>query len=503
MTNITDRRLIVGMEVHVELATRSKMFTPAANVAHPSNFDAEPNTLCDPVSIALPGALPTMNHDALEMAMLVGMAINCEIADQCQWDRKNYFYPDLPKGYQISQYEHPICGKGHMMIEGLNGPISIGITRAHLEEDTGKSGHELPGGREIDGSIVDYNRAGTPLLEIVTEPDITSAADAVTFGRELRAICRALGVTEGIMQKGHMRFEPNINLALTLEDGTEVRTPIAEIKNLNSFRAVEQSIQYEMKRQESQWLEDGIEMGPGVKSTRGWDERKGQTVLQRSKEDAHDYRYFPEPDLVPLTIDESWKQIIQARLPELPMARRARWTTDLGLTAKDAAALAEDPPTADFFEACAAVMVAGGMDDTQAAQAAAKLLLNAGAREANERSCSIEALGITPEQVAALALMRQEGDLGSTAVDELFIVLCDVDETARDAADRLGLVQVSDAGALDSWIDQAVEAHPQATEDFAAGKDAAMGRIMGHVMKASGGSADAGKVRARLIERLR
>lgn len=503
MTTITDRRLIVGMEVHVELATRSKMFTPAANVAHPSNFDAEPNTLCDPVSIALPGALPTMNREALEMAMLVGMAINCDIADRCQWDRKNYFYPDLPKGYQISQYEHPICGKGHLTIDGVDGPVTIGITRAHLEEDTGKSGHELPGGREIDGSIVDYNRAGTPLLEIVTEPDITSAADAVMFGRELRAICRALGVTEGIMQKGHMRFEPNINLALTLDDGSEVRTPIAEIKNLNSFRAVEQSIQYEIKRQEAQWLEDGVVMGPGVKSTRGWDERKGQTVLQRSKEDAHDYRYFPEPDLVPLTIDESWKQDIQGRLPELPIARRARWSTALSLAAKDAAALAEDPPTADFFEACVAAMVDGGMTDAQAGPAVAKLLLNAGARESNERSCAIESLGISPTQVAELALMRQAGDLGSTAVDELFIVLCDVDETAQEAADRLGLVQVSDAGALDAWIDQAVEAHPQAAEDFAAGKDAAMGRIMGHVMKASGGSADAGKVRARLIERLR
>jgi len=503
MPRIIDRRLIVGMEVHVELATRAKMFTPAANVAHPSNFNAEPNTLCDPVSIALPGALPTMNREALGMAMLVGMAINCEIADRCQWDRKNYFYPDLPKGYQISQYEHPICGAGHMMIQGSDGPVTVRITRAHLEEDTGKSGHELPGGRAIDGSIVDYNRAGTPLLEIVTEPDIASAADAVTFGRELRAICRALGVTEGIMQKGHMRFEPNINLALTLDDGSEIRTPIAEIKNLNSFRAVEQSIEYEMKRQETQWLEDGVVMGPGVKSTRGWDERKGQTILQRSKEDAHDYRYFPEPDLVPLEIDEAWTREIRSRLPELPMVRRSRWMDTLGLVAKDAAALAEDPPIADFFEACAAAMVSGGMADAEAAQAAAKLLLNAGAREANERGCPIESLGIDPPQVAELALMRHAGDLGSTAVDELFVVLCDADESAREAADRLGLVQVSDAGSLDAWIDEAVEAHPQAAEDFAAGKDAAMGRIMGHVMKASGGSADAGKVRGRLIERLR
>ncbi len=503
MTDIIDRRLIVGMEVHVELATEAKMFALGPNVAHPSRFDSAPNTICDPVSVALPGALPTMNHDALEMAMLVGTALNCEIADRCQWDRKNYFYPDLPKGYQISQYEHPICGRGELTFDGPDGAVTVRITRAHLEEDTGKSGHELPGGEVIDGSIVDYNRSGSPLLEIVTEPDITSAADAVAFGRELRSICRALGVTEGIMQKGHMRFEPNINLVLTLGDGREVRTPIVEIKNLNSFRAVEQAIAHEVTRQEAQWLDDGLEMGPGAKSTRGWDEKAQRTVLQRSKEDAHDYRYFPEPDLVPLEVDQAWKDKIAARLPELPRARRARWVDALGLTAKDAAALAEEPPTADFFEACAAAMEAQGMSASDAAIAAAKLLLNAGTRLANERACAVEALGITADQIAGIALMRAAGDLGSTAADEVFEVLCDSKESAAAAAERLNLLQVSDAGALDAWIDEALAAHPQAGEDFAAGKDAAMGRIMGHVMKASGGSADAGMVRARLIERLR
>ena len=503
MNKITSTRLIVGMEVHVELATKAKMFAVAANVAHPSNFDAAPNTLCDPVSVALPGALPTMNHDALEMAMLVGMALNCRIAERCQWDRKNYFYPDLPKGYQISQYENPICGPGEMQFEDADGGCTVRITRAHLEEDTGKSGHELPGGEVIDGSIVDYNRSGSPLLEIVTEPDITSAQQAVAFGRELRDICRALGVTEGIMQKGHMRFEPNINLELRLEDGTSVRTPVVEIKNLNSFRAVEHAINYEIERQQQQWLEDGVVMGPGAKSTRGWDEKAGRTVLQRSKEDAHDYRYFPEPDLVPLVIDEAWKDTVRNRLPELPMARRVRWKAALGLSNKDAAALSEEPPTATFFEACLGAMVDGGMAEAAAGQAAAKLLLNAGARVANERSVAVEDLGITQSQIAELAVMRDVGDLGSTAADELFEVLCDSDETAQAAAERMGLLQVSDDGALDAWIDEAIAAHPQAAEDFGAGKDAAMGRIMGHIMKASGGSADAGKVRGRLIERLR
>ena len=503
MATITQRSLIVGMEVHVELSTQAKMFTPAANVAHPSNFDAPPNTLCDPVSIALPGALPTMNHKALELSMLVGMALDCDIADWCQWDRKNYFYPDLPKGYQITQYEHPICGPGRMAFTCDGKPCSVGIIRAHLEEDTGKSGHELPGGAVIDGSIVDYNRAGSPLLEIVTEPDLTSAAQAVAFARELRAICRSLGVTEGIMQKGHMRFEPNINMVFGLDDGSEVRTPIAEIKNLNSFRAVEHAIEYEMQRQEEQWLKDGIEMGPGAKSTRGWDERRNRTLLQRSKEDAHDYRYFPEPDLVPLEIDDAWKDRVRGMLTELPMARRERWVSAMGLTPKDAAALSEEASTAAFFEQCTAIMVESGLAADVAGPSAGKLLLNAGARIANERACAIETLGITAEQVAGLAALKGAGGVGSTAADALFEALCDSDASAQETADRLGLVQVSDAGALDGWIDEALAAHPQAAEDFAGGKDAAMGRIMGHVMKASGGSADAGSVRGRLVERLR
>ncbi|MCA9295040.1 MAG: hypothetical protein KC983_00955, partial [Phycisphaerales bacterium] len=233
---IVSSRLVVGMEIHVELATRTKMFTRIANVAHPANFDAPPNALIDPVVLALPGALPVMNRRAVELSVLVGLALGCEISSYATWDRKNYFYPDLPKGYQISQFGAPLCGPGAMEITAHDGSSRrIRINRAHLEEDAGKLGHELPGGHHYAGSLVDYNRAGTPLLEIVTEPDFDHPDDVVTFAQELRTICTFIGATEGDMQRGHMRFEPNINMVLELDTGVTVRTPIVEIKNLNSF----------------------------------------------------------------------------------------------------------------------------------------------------------------------------------------------------------------------------------------------------------------------------
>ncbi len=506
MAEIVSKQLKIGMEIHVELATRSKMFSRSGGAAFPDHYDAEPNTLCDPVVIALPGALPVLNMAAIEMSMQVGMALGCRIADFTKWDRKNYFYPDLPKGYQISQYDQPLCLEGSIEIPAHEGGTRrIGITRAHLEEDTGKTGHELPGGHPYEGSLVDYNRAGTPLLEIVTEPDFDCAEDCVTFGRELRNICRFLGVTEGIMQKGHMRFEPNVNLELTLDDGRTVATPIVEIKNLNSFRAVLNAIQHESVRQVDAWREDGREMGPGMKVTRGWDDQKNVTVLQREKEDAHDYRYFPDPDLIPVVIDDAWKSRIQETLPELPMSRRTRYRDELGLSKKDAAALTDERDLCFFFESCArqSAECVPGMKPADAAVQAAKWLLNAGVRMARERDVEVQDLGITPEQLSGVIKLRSENAVGSTAADQLFELLCDSDDSAEHLAEAKGLLQVSDSGQLDEWIDAAIEAQPQAAEDFAGGKDAAMGRIMGHVMKSSGGQADANMVRQRLIERLR
>ena len=271
--DIRSARLKIGMEIHVELATRSKMFSRVANGAHRDHYDAEPNSLVDPVVMALPGALPVLNKAAIEMSMMVGLALNCQIASFSKWDRKNYFYPDLPKGYQISQYDLPLCFDGEVDLRRPDGSaFKVGIIRAHLEEDTGKLGHELPGGHHYEGSLIDLNRAGTPLLEIVTHPDLESAEDAVLFARELHTLCVFLGVTGGIMQRGHMRFEPNVNVIIDTVDGHEFATPIVEVKNLNSFKSVRGAIEHEYTRQIEQWKKDGLTQGPGMKSTRGWRE---------------------------------------------------------------------------------------------------------------------------------------------------------------------------------------------------------------------------------------
>ncbi len=509
MPRIVSTRLKIGMEVHVELATRTKMFTRVPNVAHPAYFDAPVNALVDPVVLALPGSLPVLNKRAIEMSIMVGLALNCSIATETKWDRKNYFYPDLPKGYQISQYDLPLCFDGELEIPAGNGEnCRIGIIRAHLEEDAGKLGHELPGGHLYDGSLVDLNRAGAPLLEIVTHPDLQSADEAVTFARELRSMCRFLGVTEGVMQRGHMRFEPNINVIIDCDDGHEYATPIVEVKNLNSFKAVKGAIEFERKRQVEQWKKTGEAASPGNKTTRGWDDAKAVTLLQREKEEAHDYRYFPDPDLLPVVIERAWVERIAADLPELPMARRKRYEDAYHLSEKDSAALTEDRDVSHFYERCIEMVeqnVDAGDPERNPGRECANWLLNAGAKRANERGCGIHELGITPEQIADIIEMRAAGAIGSSAADELFAILCDpsVTDPAPLVAAKRGLMQVRDEGQLDAWVEEAIAAHAEAAQDFAAGKDAAIGRLVGHVMKVSQGKADAQAIQQRLRERLR
>src|SRR5689334_6262584 len=287
------------MEIHVQLATRSKMFTGAAN-----GFGGEPNAQVDEQVLGLPGVLPVMNRRAVEYSIMVGLALGCKIAKHTKWDRKSYYYPDLPKNYQISQYDLPLCFEGSFEIPGEDGqPKKVRIRRAHLEEDAGKLLHEAPGGFPIDHSIVDLNRAGTPLLEIVTEPDLSSPKDVAAFGQELQKLVQFLGVSEGQMQMGHMRFEPNINVHITDQQGQVHKTAITEIKNLNSFSVLERATDYEIRRQIEEWEQTG---SLGRKSTRGWDEASGSTFLQREKEEAHDYRYFPDPDLMPVNVTDEW-----------------------------------------------------------------------------------------------------------------------------------------------------------------------------------------------------
>ncbi|MFM8641497.1 MAG: Asp-tRNA(Asn)/Glu-tRNA(Gln) amidotransferase subunit GatB [Phycisphaerales bacterium] len=497
--DIVSSRLMVGLEIHIELATRTKMFTRAGSPGNPEFYDREPNALVTPLVAALPGTLPVMNRRAVEMSMMVGMALGCSVARRSKWDRKNYTYPDLPKGYQISQYDLPICHGGSFGLalpEG--GTRTIGIIRAHLEEDTGKLGHELPGGFRYEGSLVDLNRAGTPLLEVVTAPDFGSAAEVVAFAQELRSICRFLGVTEGIMQKGHMRFEPNVNLVLSLADGAEVRTPVVEVKNLNSFKALRGAIEHEASVQAARWREDGRTMGPGTKSTRGWDDERGVTVLQREKEDAHDYRYFPDPDLVPVVVDDAWLSRVRAEIPELPAARRARYVGEYGLERKDADALVEERAACLFFEAC--VAAAGG--GAKAGYACGKFLLNQLSKRANELGCALERAGLSAEQVAGIVALREADTLGAQNADALVAALAGTADAAKDAAERLGLLVVQDDASLDAWVDQAIAANPQAAADVRAGKGAAIGRIVGAVMKLAVGKADAKTVNARIMHRL-
>ena len=497
-SKIISKRLKVGLEIHVELQTRSKMFTRTPNVAHPDFENSAPNTLVDPVVAALPGTLPVMNRAAVEMSMLVGLALECEIARFSKWDRKNYYYPDLPKGYQISQFDLPLCHDGQFMIRSSSGEERrIGIVRAHLEEDTGKLGHELPGGGRFQGSLVDLNRAGTPLLEIVTHPDFDDAQDVVTFGQDLRQLCRFLGVTQGVMQRGHMRFEPNINLEMDLEDGRTICTPIVEVKNLNSFRAVRGAIEHEYERQETAWREDGRVMGPGAKATRGWDDEKLVTVLQREKEDAHDYRYFPDPDLVPVVVDDAWLETVRSRLIELPAAKRTRYIDTLGVRPADADALLEEPDTASYFEQVAMESASAGESP-----AVAKLILNQVAKRSNEAGLPPSRLGTSPEQLAGVLELRRLNELGAQSIDALLTLLETSDGSAREVAEQAGLLVVLDDSQLEAWCASAIEANEQAANDVRGGKVAALGRLTGHVMKSARGSADAKAVQAKLLEML-
>lgn len=492
-------RLKVGMEIHVELATRTKMWTSAPNVAHPDYFEAEPNSLVDPVVMGLPGTLPVMNRRAVEMSIRVGLALGCRIAEWCKWDRKSYYYPDLPKNYQISQYDLPLCGEGCIQVPINDEPDApqrpIRIIRAHLEEDAGKLLHEAPGGRKIDYSIVDLNRAGTPLLEIVTRPDITTADQAVMFGQTLRNICRFLGVSECNMQRGHIRFEPNINVIIE-KNGETYATPIVEVKNLNSFKAVYGAIQYEHRRQVQAWLADGKVMSAGSKQTRGWDDVAMETFLQREKEDAHDYRYFPDPDLAPVTVSAELLQRIGATVPELPLQRQRRYCREYGLSVKEARTLTEEREICLFYEA----VIQAGVEGKRAAT----ILLNNLAKRANERGVMIHQLAITPAQVKTIESMAAGNKIGSASADQLYGLCCELGAAAdpESLAKEKGMIQVSDEGALEGWIDAAIAANAKAVEQFKQGKDAAINSLLGFVMKQSKGQANAKLVMEKLRKKI-
>jgi aspartyl-tRNA(Asn)/glutamyl-tRNA(Gln) amidotransferase subunit B len=455
------------------------------------------------------------------MSMMVGMALGCEIASFTKWDRKSYYYPDLPKNYQISQYDLPLCGEGAIDLPLSDGSYKkIRIKRAHLEEDSGKLLHE--GSHEF--SQVDLNRAGTPLLEIVTEPDLNTPEEARLFGEELRRICRYLGVSQGIMQRGHMRFEPNINLHIRESNGAEGKvwkTPISELKNLNSFRAVERSCAYEIPRQLAEWhANGGVNQPTGgklKKFTLGWEDEKGVTKIQREKEDADDYRYFPDPDLVPVTVSKEWREEVRKGVVELPIQRRQRYEKDYGLTPKEAMVLVEERGNAELFEGAVeearSKKQESRSEGTQAGdEVAAKriirrvtnLLLQIAMKTANERGVLLPELGIGAEAYAKLAKLADEGTISATAAAGVFEELLKTPGAdPKGIAEAKGLVQVRDAGATEKWVEEALAANPKAVEDYKNNpkkKQASMGFLRGAVMKASAGKADP-KMVGELLEK--
>jgi aspartyl-tRNA(Asn)/glutamyl-tRNA(Gln) amidotransferase subunit B len=480
-------KVLVGLEIHVQLATASKMFTGARN-----GFGGEPNAQVDEQVLGLPGVLPVMNRKAIEYAIKVGLALGCQVAKQTKWDRKSYYYPDLPKNYQISQYDMPLCYGGTFELELKDGTTrTIRIRRAHLEEDAGKLMHEAPGGYAIDYSIVDLNRAGTPLLEVVTEPDLHSPHEVAAFGQELQRLVQFLGVSEGQMQMGHMRFEPNINVHITDSEGKVHKTAITEIKNLNSFSVLERATAYEIQRQIQQWIDTG---DLGVKSTYGWDEGAQATFLQRTKEEAHDYRYFPDPDLPLVEVGEKWLAELKGQVGELPAARRKRYVEALGLSHTDAATLAGDRETGELYEQA----IAAGGDGRRVAT----LILSHGRRLANERNVPLARIGIKPQRLAELANLVAGGKLAASEPAGLVLQrLLEKDAPAEQVAAELGLIQVSDTGAIDAAIDAMIAANPKPLADYKAGKQSALGALVGMVMK-NGRGLNAKMVQERLKQKL-
>lgn len=486
--NINDLtiRPIVGLEIHVQLATQTKLFCGCA-----LEFAAEPNSRVCPVCLGMPGVLPVMNRQAFEFSVRTAMALNCEIPLFTKWDRKSYYYPDLPKNYQISQYDLPFSQNGHFDLPIDGQTKRIRIRRAHLEEDAGKNVHENRAFTQVD-----LNRAGTPLLEIVTEPDIASAEEAYQFSVELQRLVTYLGVSEANMQKGHMRFEPNINVHITTPDGRVFKTPIVEVKNLNSFRAVRGAVEHEIHRQVDEWLSDpNYTLEKRGKENRGWNDGRGITEFQRGKEEAHDYRYFPDPDLVPVTLKQEWLDEQRADLPELPVQRRRRLQAEAALSAVDAETIVGDRATADLFEAA---IKAGGD-----AKTLGKQFISFWAMHANNRNTTVAGLGIDARRIGELAAITADGTINATAAARIAERMLDSSAAPRVLAEQEGLIQVKDVGQMQTWVDEAFAANAKAVQDAIANpkkQKQARGFLMGQVMKLSGGKADP-KIVGELIDK--
>ena len=470
---------VIGLEVHVELATKTKIFCGCSTA-----FGGAPNTHTCPVCTGMPGSLPVLNKKVVEFALKAGLAANCQIHQYCKFDRKNYFYPDNPQNYQISQLYLPICHDGWVEIETSAGKKKIRIHEMHMEEDAGKLIHD----EWEDCSLVDYNRSGVPLIEIVSEPDMRSAAEARAYMEKLRAYLQYTGVCDGKMQEGSMRCDANISI---MPVGSKEFGTRAEIKNLNSFKALERAIEYEVERQK-EILEDG---GHVVQETRTWDDAQGMTFSMRSKEEAHDYRYFPEPDLAPIIIEKEWVEKAKSELPELPDARKARLMNEKGLDDYSAELIVADKKMAEYFDAAAA--------ETDDAKGVANWILGDVSAYLNSNSCGIGDFPVSPAHLGQMVALIKKGVLSSKLAKKVFAEMLKKDEAPADLVKKLGLEQVSDEGAIQAMVDEAIAANPQSVADYKAGKDKAIGFLVGQVMKKSRGKANPGMVNKLIIKTIK
>jgi aspartyl-tRNA(Asn)/glutamyl-tRNA(Gln) amidotransferase subunit B len=481
---ITDRyEAVIGIEIHCQLKTASKMFCSCSTA-----YDgAAPNTHCCPVCLGLPGALPVINRRAVELVLLTGLAIEASTPEATRWDRKNYFYPDLPKGYQISQYDLPLASAGRLTVETSGGPVAIGITRAHLEEDTAKLVHATDAaGRKV--SLVDFNRSGAPLMEIVTDPDIRSAEAARRYAEELQLLLRTIGASDADMERGQMRVEANVSLR---PRGSEAFGTRIEVKNMNSFRSVERAIDHEIVRQAA-----ALDAGESLRQeTRGWSDDRGETYHMRSKETSDDYRYFPEPDLPPLHVERAWLETLRESMPELPAPRRVRYQAEAGLSAYDAAVIVGAPEATSLFEATRAA------DPSLPAKAVANWVTGEFLRLRKTASPD-EPVDLDPAELAAIIRAVEDGAISRGNAKEVLEAHVATGDPAAGIIAARGFARISDADALGIVVDEVLAANPAAVADYRAGKQQATGFLVGQVMKATRGQADAAIVQRTVRERL-
>lgn len=500
-------QFVIGLEVHVQLKTESKMFCRCSNAGE----QEPPNTTVCPVCMGHPGTLPVANETAIQWSAKTALALHCQISEQSKFDRKNYFYPDLPKGYQISQYDQPIGKGGYLDIEIPDAPegarhnARIRLNRLHLEEDAAKLVHAP----EFGASLVDFNRSSTPLMEIVSEPDIASAQEAKIYLQELRLLVRTLGVSSADMEKGHMRCDANVSIKFD-HGGVNVWTPISEIKNLNSFRAVERALEYEGVRLYNEWTSGGEIVNRSNKITVGWDDDRGVTALQRGKEEAHDYRYFPEPDLPPIHFTKGLIEAFRASISELPSARRGRLVEEYGITISDARIIVEDRSVAEYFERAASELsewLTTGVsspehDRTKAVRILSGILINKLGGMLIERNESIDSCRITPENLGQLAGMLAAARINSsTATTVLEEMLKNGKDPAQIVSER-GLEQVSDATAIQTACAKIIAGNPDAVSNYKTGKSSVIMFLVGQVMKETKGAAKPDLVKSILEKQL-